>query len=208
MFALNLHPRYRARLVALSLVVGTLALAPASAFSQDAESPAPSASLEPGSGQLEAGDLAALMPIELAGLPIPAENTTILRGQEIIETNPSAESQFEAVAAATGVAIDDMAQGLAYVDLGEGGLLFVSALQAPGGDAAVLLDVIVGLSTESMSEPSVEQTEIGGKPVTLVSDGEPDEVSPAIVYASGDTLWVVQGDDDEAVAEVLAGLPG
>ena len=207
------RPPRRARLLASLLgmaLAGALGLAPVAVQAQDDEGPAPSEAA-PSSAPLEssapAGEAVALVPSELAGTPVDPENVVVFRGQEIIEMNPAAAEQLQAVADATGTSIDDMTQVSAYVEPAEGDLVFFGAVQVSGADAVAVLDVLLALSLETMQEPRVEVVDIEGRQVTVLYEDAAPTVPPTNLIASGDVIWIVQADEAYVTA-VIEQLPG
>jgi len=191
-------------------LAGTLVLAPTASLAQDTVSPAPSEaapSAAPIGSAALLGDAVALVPTELAGTPVAPENVVIFRGQEIIELNPAAAEQFQAVAEATGTRIDDMIQVSAYVEPAEGDLVFFGAVRVSGADAAEVLDVLLPLSFETMQQPRVEVMEIGGRQVTRLYEDASPTIPPTNLITSGDVIWIVQADE-AYVPGVIEQLPG
>lgn len=139
-------------------------------------------------------------------MPIDPESVVVLRGQEIIDDNPNIASQYEAIADATGTPIADMTLANVFVETEARELLVLSAFQARGADATVVLDVLLPLTFERMEEPRSEQIELGGKSVTSLSDDSRPDSPAAYIDARGDTLWVVFGDEADAAA-VLEQVP-
>lgn len=203
----------RARPLASMLGValaGALVLAPTASLAQDDESPAASeaaSSAAPLGSAAPFSDAVALVPTELAGTPVAPENVVIFRGQEIVELNPAAAEQFQAVAEATGTSIDDMIQVSAYVEPAEGDLVFFGAVRVTGADAAEVLEVLLPLSFEAMQEPRVEVVEIGGRQVTVLYEDASPTIPPTNLIASGDVIWIVQADE-AYVTGVIEQLPG
>ena len=191
-------------------VAGVLALVPGAVGAQGDESPAPAgaaATAAPLASAAPIGDAVDLVPTELAGTPVEPGNVVVFRGQQIIEMNPAAAEQFQAIADATGTSIDDMTQVSAYVEPAEGDLVFYGALRITGTVAADVLDILLPLSFETMQHPRVEVVEIGGRQVSVLYEDASPTVPPTNLIAGGDVIFIVQADE-EYVAGVIAQLPG
>ncbi len=202
--------RYARPLASLlgATLAAVLAVAPAAVLAQDespaaseaATSPVPMESAAPAAYAVE------LVPAELAGVPVDPENIVVFSGQEIIEMNPDATEQFQAVAEATGTAIDDMTQVSAFVEPAEGEFVFFGAIQVPGADAVAVLELLLPLTTEAMQEPRVETAQIGDRQVTILYEDAMQAAPPTNLIPSGDIIWVVQGAE-AYVPGVIEQLP-
>lgn len=203
----------RGPVAAAIVLAGALVLLPAAVFGQDvspspaAETPPPAADASPPTSEGDApppatDDLAALIPSELAGVPVDPERITVLVGEEMIQGNESSRRQYEAAAAATGVAITDMAQVNAFVETPEGDGFFLSVLRVPGADAMVVFDAVLAVAQEEQEELTAEPGEVGGLAVMFLSEPSIDEETTYVVYPLGDRLWIALGDE-AAVIEAL-----
>lgn len=91
--------------------------------------------------------------------------------------------------------------------LGSVGTVRVAGAQPDALRAAVVGDIVDQVTGLGLSEPTVEETTIGDKDVTIVA--LPDEFgfrSDATVYVQGDTAWVLILDD-ERLPVALGQLP-
>lgn len=112
-------------------------------------------------------------------------------------------ADIEAVLDATDADIDRLAMLNAVSADGEA---FVGAIRVEGADTEVIRTAYVDSTFDDLGEARVEEAEIGGKSVTQIFDDATPDQPALIVYATGDTVWVVRGSD-ESVEAVLETLP-
>jgi hypothetical protein len=90
---------------------------------------------------------------------------------------------------------------------------FVGAVRVVGAPTEAIKGAYVDSIIEDLGDGArVEDAELGGKAVTRIFDDAAPDQPPLIVYASGDTVWVVKASDGSdgsvrSAEAVLAGLP-
>ncbi len=135
---------------------------------------------------------------------------TIVSGPDLMtRLDPDDPSQaanitdIEALLAATGADIDQLAMLNATSADGEA---FVGAIRVEGADTETVKTAYVESTFDDLGQSRVEESELGGKMVTLIYDDAAPDQPALVVYAVGDTVWVISGAD-ETVATVIQGLP-
>jgi hypothetical protein len=112
-------------------------------------------------------------------------------------------ADIEAVLEATDADIDRLAMLNAVSADGEA---FVGAIRVAGADTEVILAAYVDSTFDDLGEPRTEAADVGGKAVTRILDDAAPDQPALVVYATGDTVWVIRGSD-ESVEAVLESLP-
>jgi hypothetical protein len=156
-------------------------------------------------------DVAALFPARLGDQPWQDFELRIgrdaLNGLDPEDVEGRAE--VEALLEATGASPDRLAIGSAS-RIGDDGLTVMLVFQVAGAEAASVRDVILpfivaGLSLDGVA-PREETDRIAAKDVLVLRPDEALGLPPFVVYAVGDSVWLVAGPD-AVVAEALEGLP-
>lgn len=101
------------------------------------------------------------------------------------------------------------ANGFFETDTSAGDLL---AIRVAGADVATFQDALVGLFLNT-ADPRRESATIGGKQVTIITEGPPETASPepsadpfdlplppSYVYPSGEVLWIVNAEEPDLSA--------
>jgi hypothetical protein len=166
--------------------------------------------------------LQGLMPQSVGGTPIVVVDA-YAGGDLVADTDPD-DPELTAIIdglrsalGAQGKTVDDLSIAVAFyaTDTSSGTL---TAVRVAGGDAAGAQDALLALLLP-MLDPQRAPGTIGGKQVTVVTDGPPVTGSPdpsadpfelpsppAYVYPSGEVLWIVSADEPE-LTELFAELP-
>jgi type IV secretory pathway VirB10-like protein len=110
---------------------------------------------------------------------------------------------IEALLAATGGSLDRLTMLNAVAADGE---TFVGAIRVDRADAEIAKAAYVKSMFNDLGEARVVEAELGGKSVTLVFDDAAPDQPPLVVYASGDTVWLISGTE-EAAGTVLETIP-
>jgi hypothetical protein len=106
-----------------------------------------------------------------------------------------------------GASLDDVS--LAFAADMTGGLnVQLIAFRVAGANADQLLAAIV-TEAESDAGPGdlIGEATLGGKTVTTLLEASGAADGPAYLYASGDTVYLIQSPDEALAAEALAALP-
>lgn len=135
---------------------------------------------------------------------------TFMSGPDIVANLDLADPQdaanfahIEALLEATGTPLEQLTMLNA---VSADGKAFVGAVRLQGADTETVKTAYVESSLDDLVEPNVEEAEIAGKAVIKVADDAAPDQSPLIVYASGDTVWLISGSEVSA-AQVLENLP-
>lgn len=153
-------------------------------------------------------ELAALIPTEIAGTPI---ETTSISGPEFAAfagDDPEGQAELNAFLSGLNRSINDVSVAGASASIGDDSTsLSISAIRVRGADTGALLAGISQFEQSELDTPVTEQTTIGGKPVTVVSDGSDPESSRSYLYGRGDVVFQVETDDQAVLEETFSKLP-
>jgi hypothetical protein len=111
-----------------------------------------------------------------------------------------------ALLASLGKDIDDLTVRSALVEPSEGNQAVILAFQVDGAEARDFVVEAVGLLLGDVVAPQVLLRALGSRWVLRVADAEIPGVYPRTVYVSGDTAWII-GGDEAFVIELLEQLP-
>jgi cyclophilin family peptidyl-prolyl cis-trans isomerase len=149
-------------------------------------------------------DLVAMFPEQLGGEPLSVSSFT---GQEILSQssadNPGIQ-ELVAALATQGKTLDDLTLASALQETDNGAASIV-AIRVKGADAFSLLDRIGALIT-GYADLQATPGEVGGKQVSVLTDGPDNGQQRAYGYANGEVLWIVQATQG-LEQELLAALP-
>ena len=199
-----MHVRSQRRITAALIIAGlTLAVA-APALAQD-ESPEPDAAVVAADG-----DLASQLPAEVRGLPLEPQTfsgSAILENADMSDPEQAQDvADFQALLDGLGVGLDDVTLVSASAFDEQGGVL-AFGMQVAGSDADSFVEPWALLySSGEYEDPQLEETELGGTPVSSITDAASDYAPPSYAYASGDVVWLLLGDEADIIA-VLEALP-
>ncbi len=136
--------------------------------------------------------------------------TSVISGPDLVAgMDPNDPQQakniedIEALLAATGGSLDRLTMLNAVAADGE---TFVGAIRVDRADAEIAKAAYVKSMFNDLGEARVVEAELGGKSVTLVFDDAAPDQPPLVVYASGDTVWLISGTE-EAAGTVLETIP-
>jgi len=136
--------------------------------------------------------------------------TSVISGPDLVAgMDPNDPQQakniedIEALLAATGGSLDRLTMLNAVAADGE---TFVGAIRVDRADAEIAKAAYVESMFNDLGEARVVEAELGGKSVTLVFDDAAPDRPPLVVYASGDTVWLISGTE-EAAGTVLETIP-
>jgi hypothetical protein len=164
-------------------------------------SPSADASSAASGSPTTGGDLAAAIPDMVGDVRL---TKTTLDGAAFSAMSP--DTRLDELVGAVDATLDDVQVVIALGGT-ETAFLSVTAIQVAGADAEALETAVTEqLNARAGGQTVVEQTELGGKPVTSVND--PTE-SIGVLYAwvSGDTLLTVQSRDEALATEAIRALP-
>jgi hypothetical protein len=125
--------------------------------------------------------------------------------------NPERMQQLAQSLAGFGIDLNTLSGGSVSATVG-GEEVQLQAIRAPGGDASQIVthyNEIAGVfrqvfgGEEPSTPPTLSQTDLGGKHVTVATDADGDKT---FLYPTGDTLWIVDNMTDEQAAAVLGAL--
>jgi hypothetical protein len=174
--------------------------APTDAPATPASTETPTASAEPDTASGPAG-------FELGD---NIRGTSVISGPDLVAgMDPNDPQQakniedIEALLAATGGSLDRLTMLNAVAADGE---TFVGAIRVDRADGEIAKAAYVDSMFNDLGEARVVEAELRGKSVTLVFDDAAPEQPPLVVYASGDTVWLISGTE-EAAGTVLETIP-
>jgi len=157
-------------------------------------------------------DLAAKFPKTVDGQPLTNVQTYLF--VDILGFGGGDQGKIQQLAqslAGFGIDLNKLSGGSADATIG-GEDVQLQALRAPGGDAnqivthyneiAAVFRQVLG-SAEPTAAPTLSQANVGGKNVTVATDSEG---SKTYLYASGDTLWIVDNMTDDQAGTMLGAL--
>lgn len=211
----SMHPR--AVSLALAAMLMTSALP---AVAQDETEPAASLPVG-GEASLPVAGLASILPGEVAGLPLEAQEFSMAALLEAADPeDPEAAPQIallDEISQSLGVGFEQMTFGTAQaVDFDAGVGVSISSLQASGVDGEALVEPLFELmrlvypTRFDTFEMVVQPGQLDGRDVYLVgmellADDELGE-SDAVIVSVGDMTLFIQGDPD-SIREIVAALP-
>jgi hypothetical protein len=147
-----------------------------------------------------AGDLAAVLPTEVGGIPIEYESATGVEGMG--EMTPEEQAFIERLN------IDPAQVSFAFGTGGDftspDGFIIISATRVPGVDTNTLRQEFIAVIEEEGESTATEQT-VGGK--TVHAFGSAEEGDLAYLYVTGDIVFTVFSFPEDLAVEALAGLP-
>ena len=159
-----------------------------------------------------AAELTALFPETFGDVSL-LENLQVTVGQELIaELDPSdpddaAEiEELNEMVATVGMTLDDAAAATTYAQISEDAFAWVIAYQIRDADIQQVLPIFVAAFEADIPEAIVEEGEVGGEPVTMLSSGEDPEAGMFVFLTRGDVLWLVSVPP-EYLEELVGSLP-
>jgi hypothetical protein len=79
---------------------------------------------------------------------------------------------------------------------------FVGAVRVTGADPETIRSAYVETTAAGLAEPRIKEGQIAGHAVTRIYDDAEPDLPGLIIYASGDTIWVIKGSDETARAVI------
>jgi hypothetical protein len=152
--------------------------------------------------------LGAAFPTTIGGQPVTGVKTYLyIEFLNAFESDhPERILAFQQAMTSIGADPSKVSLGIAQATVNENPVN-ISAIRTPGVDANKLIAILPALAAaggSDQSPPTISQTNIGGKNVTVVTD--PDG-NATYAYVSGDTAWTTASDDPATVAAIFAALP-
>ncbi len=163
--------------------------------------PTPEESDEPVASLAEgAGDLADVLPDEIAGIAIQYQHTT---GADVIGSEgmtPEALAFFDRV----GAEASDLSSAFGFaIDPESGSVISIVAFRVAGADEGRLRTEFLATMAEAGDTVSEEET-VGGKTVQAFGD---TDSAQGYVYVKDDVVYIVGGEPISIAEEALAALP-
>jgi len=144
-------------------------------------------------------ELVSLFPTTLGGEPLEIQSFS---GAEIrMFGDADALAQVEEALTAAGRTFDDLS--LAFGFNQSSGL---TAIRIKGMDVASVLDQLLPLLLENVDDPVQTPTEIAGKPVIAITDGQNADAPTQYLYPKGEVIWQVTAAEP-VLTEALSALP-
>ena len=167
-------------------------------------------------------ELAALVPTEIAGVPVDVETYSgadiLAQADPTDTTNQDLLKQLQDALATKGKTMDDLSIAFATFAT-EDAFGGITAVRLKGADIGALKDDLLPLLLTDVLDPQQTPTTIAGKDVIIVTDGPIDAASPdpsadpyatgtdrAYMYPKGEVLWFVSADEP-ALTEIFQKLP-
>jgi hypothetical protein len=150
--------------------------------------------------------LAAKFPTTIAGQPVTGVQTFRLMDLFNAFGQTEQSQTFSQAMVALGVDPNTVTTGSAQATVNNNNDS-IEAFRAPGVSASQFLSVLPQVAVAldpTQSQPTVGQTNIGGKTVTTFTD--PTDGSITYYYPSGDIIWSTNATDPADVAVILAAL--
>jgi hypothetical protein len=149
------------------------------------------------------------IPAEINGATISTQTfpvATVLEGVD--PANPEAVSQADRLRALLeGVGGPDRATIISSQGRADDGGIIIIGLHVDGAEWGAFRDGFVDLFLLSeVDEPQFEETQLGGKPVTRISEAGRPAAAVAYVYGVGETAWILRGQD-EYITALLRTMP-
>lgn len=152
--------------------------------------------------------LAAKFPATIDGQPVTGVQTGLY--SDILQQFSSSPEEFQkatAMFASIGIDFNRMSFGAATGTV-DGTTVALVALRTPDTDANKIVQnyalIAGGLDPSPPPAPTMTQSNIGGKNVTLAVDSEG---KTSVLYVTGDTLFLLTGNTDSQTAKILQALP-
>jgi hypothetical protein len=142
-------------------------------------------------------DLEKQLPDTLGGVKLQKFS---FKGADFLKGSDPSTKSFNDLLAAIGKTPADMSIAIAG-----GGKVTVGAFKISGADANVVLNAFVQAAVKNQTGSSTSDTSISGKSVKKVTTTT--STTPSYVYAHGDVVFFVSGDDMTLVTEAFSKLP-
>ena len=191
------------RLLPALALAGALLLPAGVALAQDDATETPAdveASLVPVDPRL--GELEALIPASLAGLAL-GDNLMLATGEELLSIMLPEEADIVlGVLDENDKTVADYAAATSYLSLADTEILVLQAHRIAGIDASETVDAWVEVLSMGLDDPLIEQGEIDGRAVTVISDGSAQGVRLQL-FPAGDVIWMIVGADETIMTEAM-----
>jgi len=146
------------------------------------------------------GAIVAMMPAELAGLPLD-EHVQAATGEQIAGVmRPSEAALLGALLVTHGKSLDDYVAASTWLRFGESLALVLQAHRIAGVDAATTVDDWVEILSQHLSRPKAGSRTVAGRQMTTLADAAAPELPPVYLLPADDVLWMIW-TGDEAMAE-------
>jgi hypothetical protein len=189
----------------VSLAIALLLPITAAQAQEDVETSAQPATLE-AFEDTRIEDLTALVPENLAGLPL-RENLQAATGEQLAEQMSEDEwAVFEAMLSANGKALSDYAAANILVPVTETDVIVVQPHRVSGIEAGATIEAWVEILSLNAQQPRVVEQVIAGRDVSLVSDDARPDFPLLHLFAGEDIVWMVVAEDEALVEEAVRTL--
>jgi hypothetical protein len=200
-------PMTKLRLLPILALSATLLLPSVAAVAQDEAteaSPAADATMAVDDDRL--AELEALVPMVLAGLPL-TDNLRLATGEELASVmSPEEVAVLGALLEANGKTVSDYGAASTWLPITDTDIVVIQAHRIRGVDAEQTKAAWVEILSMGLEEPQIADGFIGGRPVTLVSDGAHPEVPLLHVFPARDVMWMVVAADQAIVEEAMKAI--
>jgi hypothetical protein len=188
------------RLLAGLLVACCLLLSTDAAGAEAGSDPTPAPIASPAAIDPRLGEIAAMMPAELAGLSID-EHVQAATGEQIVGVmQPSEAARLDALLVTHGKSLDDYVAASTWLQFGESLALVLQAHRIVGVDASTTVDDWVGILSQHLSQPRAGSQTVAGRHLTTLADAAAPKLPPVYLLPDDDVLWMIW-TGDEAMAE-------
>ena len=191
------------RLLPTVVFAAVLTLPAGVALGQDdvAESAAPEATVAADDPRLT--ELEALVPPALAGLPL-TENLQVATGEQMVGVmEPEEAAVLGDLLEANGKTTADYAAAATYIPVTDAQVVVIQAHRITGVPAAETIDAWVEILSMNLADPQVSEGFIGGRAVTLMSDGDNPEAPLLHMFPAADVVWMMWTDDEALVGAAM-----
>ena len=145
-------------------------------------------------------EMVAMMPAELAGLPLD-EHVQAATGEQLAEVmQPSEAALLDTLLVTHGKSLDDYLAASTWLAFGESIALVLQAHRIAGVDAATTVDDWVAILSQHLSQPEAGSRTVAGRQLTTLADAAAPELAPVYLWPADDVLWMIW-TSDEAMAE-------
>jgi hypothetical protein len=118
----------------------------------------------------------------------------------------AARTALEALAAAAGLSVDEIAIVSGLIEPATGDHVVVAAVGLPDTDARALVREVVGLMLGDVDIARILPESLAGRNVLRVTDAAEPGGYPRYLLVDGDTVWVVEADEPLR-SQILEALP-
>jgi hypothetical protein len=191
------------RPLSIVALAGALLLPASAALAQDeaAASAAPEPSLATEDSRLD--ELERLIPSALAGLPLD-ENLQLATGEQLMSVmRPEEIALLDELFTSTGRTSADYAAAATALEVAGDQIVYIQAHRIADVEAAETIDAWVAILSLHVAEPLVGEDSIGGRMVTLMSDGANPGAPRLHMFPARDVVWMMWTDDEILVGATM-----